>query len=457
MRALDLFCGAGGFSVGFERAGIDVVHGVDIATQALETFEENHDGSAVHHDISDGVPRDLADLDVDIVFGSPPCKGFSDARGSRRLDDDRNKLVFSFIQWVDHFQPAYVMMENVAGMTTISDEFLEAIQAEYRDAGYRVAWETLNAADFGVPQTRERVIYVGVREDIDVSPTLPEGTHSEMADGQLTLDGDQLRGWTTVAAALEDLPAPTEDGTVSLPPLAEFPDNDYLPLVRNGCTETWNHVANDPRDDEDTRHIVDELQPGEMYRSSRFGDRYRQVWELLSHKFSPVEQDVLRFIARHRTRKDYRMYGKSVGPVPDSLIAENLDHEREAVLDALSDLYDAGWIRSDEEDGTTGYDLNTKSGIRPRYMRLEPDGQSNTILTTDFDPRDKLHPTANRGLSLREGARIQSFPDSFRFRGSFDDIAEQIGNAVPPLMAQRLGEHLCSIADARDQPSQVTE
>jgi hypothetical protein len=294
-----------------------------------------------------------------------------------------------------------------------------------------------------------------VREDVDVVPTLPDGTHSEMAEGQLTLAGEQLQAWTTVAEALADLPAPTDDGTVPLPPLSEFPDNDYLPLVRDGASETWNHVANAPADDEDTRHIVDELRPGEMYRSSRFGDRYRQVWDVLGHRFSGVERDVLHFIARHRTRKEYRMYGSSVGPVPDTRIAGSLDHDDDAVLEALDSLYEGGWIRSDEEDGVTGYDLNTKSGIRPRYMRLDPTGQSNTILTTDFNPRDKLHPTENRGLSLREGARIQSFPDSFRFRGSFDEIAGQIGNAVPPLLAWRLGEHLHTLS--AQQPTTAPE
>ncbi|MFB6101190.1 MAG: DNA cytosine methyltransferase [Haloplanus sp.] len=457
MRAIDLFCGAGGFSAGFERAGIDVRYGVDIDDCALDTFDANHDATGVNHDVSEGVPDSVAGLDLDLVFGSPPCKGFSDARGTRRLDDDRNQLVFSFIQWVDHFQPAYVMMENVAGMTTISDAFLEAIEREYAEAGYRVAWETLNAADFGVPQARERVIYFGVRTDVGVDPSLPDGTHREDGDGQLTLAGERLHGWTTVAEALADLPAPTEDGVVDLPPLSDYPDNDYLPLVRDGADRTRNHVAKRPATDEVTQHIVDELDPGEMYRSSRFGDRYRQVWDLLAHRFSAVERDALHFIARHRSRKDYRMTGKSVGAVPDHRIADGLDHDDDAVYDALERLYDEGWIRTDEEDDTLGYDLNTKSGIRPRYMRLVPDGQSNTILTTDFNPRDKLHPTENRGLSLREGARIQSFPDTFAFEGSFDDIANQIGNAVPPLMAQRLGEHLLTVAAGSDPAPPATE
>ena len=118
-------------------------------------------------------------------------------------------------------------------------------------------------------------------------------------------------------------------------------------------------------------------------------------------------------------------------------------------------LYDDGWLRTDEDGDTLGYDRNTKSGIRPRYMRLDPDGQSNTILTTDFVPRDKLHPTENRGLSLREGARIQSFPDSFEFKGSFDEIATQIGNAVPPLLAQHLGSHLQQLAESDSEATVV--
>ncbi len=455
MNAVDLFCGAGGFSAGLEAAGINVAYGVDIADHALTTFETNHAATVIAHDLSEGLPAELHDEAVDIIFGSPPCQGFSDARGERSLDDERNQLVFSFIQAVEQLQPRYVLMENVAGMTTISDAFLDAIEAEYANAGYTVVWETLNAADFGVPQTRERVIYLGVRNDLPAEPSLPEGPYTEHSDGQQTLSGEPVQRWTTVADALADLPEPTETGEIELPPLSTFPDNTYLKQIRDGVQWTWNHVANEPASDEDTQHIVATLNPGEMYRSSRFGDRYRQVWELLAHRFSDTEQAVLEFIARHRSRKAFRMSGKSVGPVPDDLIADHLNADTAAVQSALTRLHDDGWLRTDEDGDTLGYDLNTKSGIRPRYMRLDPDGQSNTILTTDFVPRDKLHPTANRGLSLREGARIQSFPDSFEFRGSFDDIATQIGNAVPPLLAQHLGSHLQQLAAGDTKPTVV--
>ncbi|MFT4905185.1 MAG: DNA-cytosine methyltransferase [Natronomonas sp.] len=448
MKAIDLFCGAGGFSKGFERAGIDVRYGVDADEAALETFERNHAGEAIHHDIRESPPAELEAVDADIVFGSPPCKGFSDARGNRRLDDERNQLVFSFIQWVGELEPDYVLMENVAGMTTISEAFLEAIEREYADVGYSVTWETLNAADFGVPQTRERAIYVGINDDLSSTPTLPNGEFQPDGDGQLSLTGERMQGWRTVSEAFADLPEPTDDGVVSLPPLSEFPDNEYLRAVRDGAEKTYNHIAKTPADGDATRTIVEGLEPGEMYRSSRFGDRYRQVWDLLEDRFTDVEQDCLHFIARHRTRSAFKMGDKSVGAVPDHKIAHGLDHENEAVTEALESLLEDGWVRTDEDGDTVGYDLNTKSGIRPRYMRLVPDGQSNTILTTDFNPRDKLHPTENRGLSLREGARIQSFSDTFEFVGSFDDIANQIGNAVPPLMAERLAEHLLALADA---------
>lgn len=449
MKAIDLFCGAGGFSCGFERAGISVRYGVDENEQALETFEATHAGEAIRHDISQGVPSELAGAEFDVVFGSPPCQGFSDARGHRRLDDERNELVFSFVEWVCELEPDYVMMENVAGMATISEEFLSAIKREYADAGYDVTWKKLNAANFGVPQTRERVIYFGMREDTSVSPSLPRGDHHEDGSNQLSLDGSVQKGWTTVQEALEDLPEPTDDGSVSLPSLDEYQDNEFLKHVRDGATETWNHVAKTPADDETTKQIISRLRPGEMYRSSRFGDRYRQVWDVLDDRFTPVERDCLHFVARNRTRKAFKMGDKEVGAVPDYKIAAQLDWDEADVYDALDDLLCEGWVRTDTHDETTGYDLNTKSGIRPRYMRLRPDGQSNTILTTDFNPRDKLHPTENRGLSLREGARIQSFPDSFRFAGSFDDIANQIGNAVPPLMARRLAEHLVETHENR--------
>ncbi|MBY6287324.1 hypothetical protein GLT90_01825 [Nanohaloarchaea archaeon H12] len=269
---------------------------------------------------------------------APPCKGFSDARGSRNLNDERNELVFSFIEWVNNFQPKYVMMENVAGMTTISDEFLKEVEKQYKNAGYSVKHKTLNAANFGVPQTRERVIYFGVREDIDIEPSFPEGNYRKNTDGQMTLSGDEIRSWVTVSEAFEDLGSPTKDGKITLPPISDYSYNDYLKTIRDSKNNTSNHVAKEPSNDEKTKKIVEELNPGEMYRSNRFGDRYRQVWDLLSSEFSEVQQDVLKFIANHRSKKDFRISGKSVGAVADYLIVNNLNYDDKEINNALTSL-----------------------------------------------------------------------------------------------------------------------
>jgi DNA (cytosine-5)-methyltransferase 1 len=437
LLAIDLFCGAGGFSAGFERAGIEVMAGVDYEESVLRTFEHTHDAKAVQHDISEGVPENLRSLSPDIVFGSPPCQGFSDARGSRYLDDDRNGLVFEFVHWVDVFQPQFAVMENVAGLVTISDGFMTVLEQEFADIGYgSFDYEILDSSEFGVPQNRKRVICVAVRDDVGVEASLPSGRFG---------DAEGLLPKVTVQEAFSDLPKPTQTGEVHLPSLDDITATPYIEYIRDGASATTNHVAQLPSNNEITQKIVSQLAPGEMYRSNRFGPRYRHVWDLLESDFSNVERDSLEFIAKHRSKKDYRIKGKSVGHVDTEKIVSELDEKKEVIRNALTELLDSGWLREDTVSGRHGYDLNSKSGIRPRYMRLQPDGQSNTILTTDFTPREKMHPFDDRGLSLREGARIQSFPDTFEFLGSFNEIATQVGNAVPPRLAGAIGQHILQL------------
>lgn len=143
----------------------------------------------------------------------------------------------------------------------------------------------------------------------------------------------------------------------------------------------------------------------------------------------------MKIICRRKNRKQYKLN-------PDSY-AGYVDVDKLPLDEAeLQSLVDNGWLRKKKQNGYTGFDINTKSGVRPKYKRLKMNDTTGTILTTDFRPREKLHPVENRGLSLREGARIQSFPDSFKFKGSFTNITNQIGNAVPPLLSYQIGKHL---------------
>lgn len=427
IKVLDLFCGAGGFSCGFENSDFNIMYGVDKNNKALKTYSSNHNSESFEYDIRDSVPEKL-DNDYDLIIGSPPCKGFSDARGSRYIDDNRNGLVFEYISWVSSLNPDVAIMENVSGMRTISNDFVEGVQKEFEDIGYSsFELKEVNSAEYGVPQSRKRVFIVVSKDDNNIDP-----------ETILDLSGEEETN--TVDEVFNDLPHINQN---SKPDYGDVDmTTDYSKFVRNlGDEEITNHTAKEPNKDISIK-IIERLRPGEMYRSNRFGDRYRQVWDVLEDKFEIIENDCFEFIANKRSKKDYRIKGKSVGHVDINKIKNELDYDKNEIQDTLSDLKDEGWLRKEEINGKTGYDINTKSGVRPKYMRIQPDSQSNTILTTDFKPRDKVHPYENRGLSLREGARLQSFPDDFEFKGSFNTIASQIGNAVPPLLSYKISKNV---------------
>jgi len=182
---LDLFCGAGGFSTGFADAGYDILAGVDTDEDAITTFDENHDARAIEHDLTETTPREFCnryDVDpdtIDVVIGGPPCQGFSTANTDRHVDDERNNLVFVFADYVAYVQPNVFVMENVTGITSVDDGTLfETLLDDVRAAGYVVDDEVLNAADYGVPQTRRRMFVQGVHESLGETPTWPEPTHA---------------------------------------------------------------------------------------------------------------------------------------------------------------------------------------------------------------------------------------------------------------------------------------
>lgn len=172
MNAIDLFAGCGGLSKGFMDAGFDIIVGVDNDQAALNTFAKNHNGAvAMKADLSkqetfDEIKRIAGDREIDVVIAGPPCQGFS-LTGPRIFDDERNKLYLAVIEIVKQYKPKAFIIENVPGMATLyKGQIKDEILRRFKKMGYNIECKILCAADYGVPQIRKRLIFMGVRKDI---------------------------------------------------------------------------------------------------------------------------------------------------------------------------------------------------------------------------------------------------------------------------------------------------
>ncbi|MBQ6623140.1 MAG: DNA cytosine methyltransferase, partial [Mogibacterium sp.] len=357
--------GCGGLSLGFEMAGFEIPLAVEIDDWASETYKNNHQGTKV---ITEDITK-VVDLDtlfdepivIDGIIGGPPCQGFS-LSGNRDKKDPRNSLFMEFVRFVKHFKPKFFVMENVTGilsMKTQSNELVkDLILSEYSKAGYQVEVFTLNAAEHGVPQSRMRVFFIGLRNDIpyDVEKIEPKGWL--FGDDQITIED-----------AIMDLPQiEAREGTDP----AEYtkdPVTDYQKWARKDSVELHNHVA--------------------MRHTPRLVERFSKIG-----------------------------YGQSVADV-------DKEHQQR---------------KRGEADKISGkvYSQNN--------MRPYPDRPSPTVAAS-FQS-NFVHPFINRNYTAREGARLQSFPDTYIFYGKRTTMSweknisqyQQIGNAVPPLLAKSIGE-----------------
>lgn len=447
-QVVDFCCGAGGFSHGFAQAGFSIAHGVDNHQPALDSFSENLAGEVWCHDVTDGVPGGISPNECDVLIGSPPGDGVSDARGERDISDD--STVFAFCDWLQTLQPKVAVMESVTGLGTIDDSLFKRLLDGFEDAGYTVEYETLNAADYGVPQTRERIVFIAVSDTLDTSPSFPEAEFYDVGGGQRTLFGGSQRQWRTVHEAIADLGFPVDinddyNGTQELkdPQLVDWRGrtDEYAIEMRCGLDEVTWHVARGVVSP-DKATILSALDPGQMFRSNRSGDRCVPVWEIFDEKFDGVEKAVLKYLSQNRHKKGFSS-SDSGRAVPVSYVVDNVGWDADVVEAALVLLKEGGWVREKPHTATgKAYDITTQAGLRPKYIRLPLDEPSDTLLTTDFTPRDRAHPRAIRGISIREAARLQSIPDTFDFVGSFTEVANQVGRAFPPLFAKAIANHI---------------
>lgn len=248
-NVIDLFCGCGGLSLGFEQAGYNVLLGIDNWEDALITFRYNHPGSeTLCADLMNLSPIDvekkISKQKVDLIIGGPPCQGFSVA-GKRIIDDDRNKLYKSFVRMVAHFKPKAFLLENVPNILTMGDGIIKrAIIADFETLGYKVVNKILLASDYGVPQNRRRAIFVGLlngEEFIYPQPTITQRITTEQA--------------------LSDLP------DQSLPDGTKYPNepqSEYQKLIRKGSNGVYNHEITIHT--EQTKHIIALVPDGGNYK-----------------------------------------------------------------------------------------------------------------------------------------------------------------------------------------------
>ena len=177
MTLVDFFCGAGGLSLGFLQEGFNVKLANDIEDVCIQTYKYNHpelpSNKLIQGDIKQIVDHieEYIDQEIDIVVGGPPCQGFSEANRQRVIDDPRNKLYKYFIQAVEKIVPKFVVMENVKGMLKVADQVVEDYESlKIKKCGkvysYKVAYQVLNSQNFSVAQSRERLIYIAVRNDV---------------------------------------------------------------------------------------------------------------------------------------------------------------------------------------------------------------------------------------------------------------------------------------------------
>lgn len=200
MKVVSLFSGAGGLDLGFLMAGHKVIWANDLYEDAVQTYRQNIGNHIVCEDISKIRTEDIPDCDI--VIGGFPCQGFSVANMKRHTGDQRNELYKQFIRVLSDKKPKFFLAENVKGILSLGKgEVFKMILNDFSSLGYKVKYKVLNSADYGVPQTRMRVIIVGVREDIDWDYSYPGPSHQQYGEnGKLK--------WVGVSQALRHLPDP---------------------------------------------------------------------------------------------------------------------------------------------------------------------------------------------------------------------------------------------------------
>lgn len=272
---IDLFAGAGGLSEGLRQAGFRPVAAVDFDKHAVATYRHNHPGvPVIEDDIANVTGKQLLELAatdaIDLIAGGPSCQGFS-THGKRMQDDPRNFLFVHFVRLVNEVRPKMFLMENVPGMLTYAKgAFKEQIEEAFAEIGYRSAFHKVVASDYGVPQMRHRVLFIGTRLDCgDLS--FPAPTHSDV--------DASLRPLVTFSDATSDLPLMGNAYDKMTRQYVSSPQNAYQEYARTGASDVVTLHVSRPLS-EQAQSLANYIRPGEGLRAvpvEALPDRFRRM------------------------------------------------------------------------------------------------------------------------------------------------------------------------------------
>jgi len=371
---VDIFSGAGGFSLGFQMAGFKIIGALEVDKWASETFKQNHPESKVIIDDIRNVSNEnlkTAFDNPDIVLGGPPCQGFSICvKNSCDPKDPRNSLFIEFLRIIRVLNPRVVIMENVPNLLNArinsGERVIDIIHIELNKLGYEVQSDVLEAVRYGIPQIRKRLFVIGSK--VSFRQFFPEPTHDEIE-------------YVSLWDAISDLPDIEAREGAEIMDYDRLPQNDYQIEMRKDCKNLYNHIA--------------------MNHSKRMIERFRNM-----------------------------RWGDSARDVPKELMP-----------------YKRGEVGNISENA---YDQNNR--------RMYPYKPCHTIPSSFY--ANFVHPFKHRNFTAREGARIQTFPDKYKFCGKPTVVSHklleregridekylcqynQIGNAVPPILAKAIAENL---------------
>lgn len=401
-RVISLFSGAGGMDLGFINAGFEIVWANDFFKEAVESYKKNVDDRIVYGDITKIDSSEMPD-DIDLVIGGFPCQGFSVANTKRSMKDERNFLYKEMLRVIDDKKPKFFVAENVKGILSMKKgKVFDMIKKDFKKLGYNVDARLLNAAEYGIPQARERVVIIGNR--IGVDNPYPKPTH--WVDSKKYESKKGLKDPVTVEETigflsevrLSDKPITLENGMVIYNHMA----------ATNVYDKFWGRKYKVKQED-----ICDYLK---MWRD-KAGYTTKKVDDHFGYKYT----------AGHWFRKDN--HSGSI-PKPSDW------WELKKIL-GFDNKYDKKVTTMVEKEIKFEQSLRITNWDRP----------SDTITATS----PEIHVNRERRLSARECAMLQTFPMDYEFVGSLNVVYRQIGNAVPVKLAEQIAKGIYDVLEKNEE------